>query len=125
MASRVLLTLMTFVVMPVVTRVLRRWLGPRQTPNRSRVRDHARVARRGFEPSDELDHHWVVAERSLAWLAGDRRLHGGPTAMTGGVLLPLISYQEGPVSCGPSSVDDKRRSQRFPAWTAAGHDEER
>jgi antibiotic biosynthesis monooxygenase (ABM) superfamily enzyme len=26
----VLLTLMTFVVMPVVTRVLRRWLGPRQ-----------------------------------------------------------------------------------------------
>jgi antibiotic biosynthesis monooxygenase (ABM) superfamily enzyme len=25
----VLLTLMTFVVMPVVTRVLRRWLGPR------------------------------------------------------------------------------------------------
>lgn len=26
----VLLTLRTFVVMPVVTRVLRRWLGPRQ-----------------------------------------------------------------------------------------------
>jgi antibiotic biosynthesis monooxygenase (ABM) superfamily enzyme len=26
----VLLTLMTFVVMPVVTRLLRRWLGPRQ-----------------------------------------------------------------------------------------------
>jgi uncharacterized protein len=26
----VLLTLMTFVVMPVVTRLLRRWLGPRR-----------------------------------------------------------------------------------------------
>jgi antibiotic biosynthesis monooxygenase (ABM) superfamily enzyme len=26
----VLLTLMTFVVMPVMTRVLRRWLGPRR-----------------------------------------------------------------------------------------------
>src|SRR5215207_4440884 len=32
----VLLTLMTFVVMPVVTRLLRRWLGPRQDPNRSK-----------------------------------------------------------------------------------------
>jgi uncharacterized protein len=32
----VLLTLMTFVVMPVVTRLLRRWLGPRQDANRSR-----------------------------------------------------------------------------------------
>lgn len=30
----VLLTLMTFVVMPVVTRVLRRWLGPRQDTER-------------------------------------------------------------------------------------------
>jgi antibiotic biosynthesis monooxygenase (ABM) superfamily enzyme len=33
----VLLTLMTFVVMPVVARVLRRWLGPRPDKNRSRV----------------------------------------------------------------------------------------
>jgi antibiotic biosynthesis monooxygenase (ABM) superfamily enzyme len=32
----VLLTLMTFVVMPVVTRLLRRWLGPRQDANRSK-----------------------------------------------------------------------------------------
>jgi len=30
----VLLTLMTFVVMPVVTRVLRRWLGSRQDTER-------------------------------------------------------------------------------------------
>jgi uncharacterized protein len=29
----VLLTLMTFVVMPVMTRLLRRWLGPAKTPN--------------------------------------------------------------------------------------------
>jgi antibiotic biosynthesis monooxygenase (ABM) superfamily enzyme len=32
----VLLTLMTFVVMPVVTRLLRRWLGPRQDASRSK-----------------------------------------------------------------------------------------
>ena len=33
----VLLTLMTFVVMPMVTRALRRWLGPRHDQNQSRV----------------------------------------------------------------------------------------
>jgi transposase len=34
----------------------------------------ARIARRGIEPRDKLGRHRYVVERSLAWLAGYRRL---------------------------------------------------
>jgi IS5 family transposase len=33
-----------------------------------------RIARRGIESSQRLGHYRYVAERSLAWLVGDRRL---------------------------------------------------
>lgn len=33
-----------------------------------------RIARRGIEPSDRLGRHRWKAERSIAWLAGCRRL---------------------------------------------------
>ncbi len=48
-------------------RHLRQWL-------RSRGITH-RLARRGIESSTHLDRHRRVVERSVAWLAGCRRLH--------------------------------------------------
>jgi transposase len=38
------------------------------------VRDHPRIARRDVESSQRLSRHRFVAERSLAWLMGYRRL---------------------------------------------------
>jgi hypothetical protein len=41
-------------------------------------RDHARIARRGIQPSRRLGRHRYVVERSLAWLVGYRRLQVRP-----------------------------------------------
>lgn len=46
---------------------LRRWL-------RSRGITH-RIARKGIETSQRLSHHRLTVERTMAWLAGCRRLH--------------------------------------------------
>ncbi len=36
---------------------------------------HPRIARKGIESSQRLGHHRWTVERTVAWLAGCRRLH--------------------------------------------------
>lgn len=70
---------------------LRRWLRGRNIV--------PRIARKGIEPSQRLGHHRWTVERTVAWLAGCRRLHrryerkAGHFPAFAGIAATLICYR--------------------------------